>query len=135
MSFVDQTGLERVLARLKDFIDSKVNKSGDAMTGRLTAPEVAATDYFVTPVMVGEGNKTKYYHRVDFGYAGHDHVDFHEYGGIWNFYQNQGGTKETKILVGSIQPDGFHGNVKGQADSVPSLTNDDIDAAFTEVFG
>lgn len=135
MSFVDQTGLERVLARLKDFIDSKVNKSGDAMTGRLTAPEVAATDYFVTPVMVGEGNKNVYYHRVDFGYAGHDHVDFHEYGGIWNFYQNQGGTEETKILVGSIQPDGFHENVKGQADSVPSLTNDDIDAAFTEVFG
>lgn len=135
MSFVDQTGLERVLARLKDFIDSKVNKSGDAMTGRLTAPEVAATDYFVTPVMVGEGNKNVYYHRVDFGYAGHDHVDFHEYGGIWNFYQNQGGTEETKILVGSIQPDGFHRNVKGQADSVPSLTNDGIDAAFTEVFG
>lgn len=135
MSFVDQTGLERVLTRLKDFIDSKVNKSGDTMTGRLTAPEVAATDYFVTPVMVGEGNKNVYYHRVDFGYAGHNHVDFYEYGGIWNFYQNQGGTEETKILVGSIQPDGFHGNVKGQADSVPSLTNDDIDTAFTEVFG
>lgn len=134
MSFVDQTGLERVLTKLKTFIDSKVNKSGDTMTGRLTAPEVAATDYFVTPTMVGEGNKTAYYHRVDFGYAGHDHVDFHEYGGIWNFYQNQGGTNDSKILVGSIQPDGFHGNVKGQADSVPSLTNDDIDAAFTEVF-
>lgn len=135
MSFVDQTGLERVLARLKDFIDSKVNKSGDAMTGRLTAPEVAATDCFVTPVMVGGGDKNAYYHRVDFGYTGRNHVDFHEYGGIWNFYQNQGGTEETKILVGSIQPDGFHGNVKGQADSVPSLTNDDIDAAFTKVFG
>ena len=134
MSFVDQTGLERVLTKLKMFIDSKVNKSGDTMTGRLTAPEVAATDYFVTPTMVGEGDKTKYYHRVDFGYAGHDHVDFHEYGGIWNFYQNQGGTNDSKILVCSIQPDGFHGNVKGQADSVPSLTNDDIDAAFTEVF-
>ena len=134
MSFVDQTGLERVLTKLKDFIDSKVNKSGDTMTGRLTAPEVAATDYFVTPTMVGEGNKTKYYHRVDFGYAGHNHVDFHEYGGIWNFYQNTGGTYDSKILVGSIQPDGFHGNVKGQADSVPSLTNDEIDAAFAEVF-
>lgn len=135
MSFVDQTGLERVLAKLKTFIDSKVNKSGDTMTGRLTAPEVAATDYFVTPTMVGEGDRTKYYHRVDFGYAGHNRVDFHEYGGTWNFYQNQGGTDESKILVASIQPDGFHGSLKGQADSVPSLTNDDIDATFTEVFG
>ena len=69
--------------------------------------------------MVGEGDKTKYYHRIDFGYAGHDYVDFHEYGGTWNFYQNQGGTEESKTLVGSIKPDGFHGNLKGQADSVP----------------
>ena len=134
MSFVDQTGLERVLAKLKTFIDSKVNKSGDTMTGRLTAPEIAATDYFVTPTMVGEGDNNTYYHRVDFGYAGNNHVDFHEYGGIWNFYQNTDGTYDSKILVGSIQPDGFHGNVKGQADSVPSLTNDEIDAAFAEVF-
>jgi hypothetical protein len=141
MSFVDQTGLERVLTKLKTFIDSKVNKSGDTMTGRLTAPEVAATSYFVTPTMVGEGDKTKYYHRVDFGYAGHNQVDFHEYGGVWNFYQNQGGKSDSGVLVGSICPDGFHGNVIGKAtsaasaDSVPSLTNDDIDAAFTEVFG
>lgn len=104
---------------VKSELDSKVNKSGDTMSGRLTAPEIAATDYFVTPTMVGEGDKTKYYHRVDFGYAGHDHVDFHEHGGTWNFYRNQGGTEESKILVGSIQPDGFHGNLKGQADSVP----------------
>ena len=104
---------------VKSALDGKVDKSGDTMTGRLTVPEVAATDYFVTPTMVGEGDKTKYYHRVDFGYAGHDHVDFHEYGGTWNFYQNQGGTEKSKILVGSIKPDGFHGNLKGQADSVP----------------
>ena len=104
---------------VKSALDGKVDKTGDTMTGRLTVPEVAATNYFVTPTMVGEGDKTKYYHRVDFGYAGHDHVDFHEYGGTWNFYQNQGGTEESKTLVGSIKPDGFHGNLKGQADSVP----------------
>ena len=104
---------------VKSALDSKVDKTGDTMTGRLTVPEVAATNYFVTPTMVGEGDKTKYYHRVDFGYAGHDYVDFHESGGTWNFYQNQGGTEESKILVGSIKPDGFHGNLKGQADSVP----------------
>ena len=104
---------------VKSALDGKVDKTGDTMTGRLTVPEVAATNYFVTPTMVGEGDKTKYYHRVDFGYAGHNHVDFHEFGGTWNFYHNQGGTEESKILVGSIQPDGFHGNLKGQADSVP----------------
>ena len=104
---------------VKSALDGKVDKTGDTMTGRLTVPEVAATNYFVTPTMVGEGDKTKYYHRVDFGYAGHDYVDFHEYGGTWNFYQNQGGTEKSKILVGSIKPDGFHGNFKGQADSVP----------------
>ena len=104
---------------VKSALDGKVDKTGDTMTGRLTVPEVAATNYFVTPTMVGEGDKTKYYHRVDFGYAGHNHVDFHEYGGTWNFYHNQSGTEESKVLVGSIKPDGFHGNLKGQADSVP----------------
>ena len=89
--------------------------------------------------MVGEGDTSTYYHRIDYGYAGHDHVDFHEYGGTWNFYQNQGGKSDTAQLVGSIQPDGFHGNVtgnvKGRADSVPSLTNAEIDAVFEEVYG
>lgn len=104
---------------VKSELDGKVDKTGDTMTGRLTVPEVAATDYFITPTMIGEGDKTTYYHRIDFGYVGHNQVDFHEYGGTWNFYQNPGGTEESKILVGSIRPDGFHGNLKGQADSVP----------------
>ena len=38
MSFVDENGLKRVLGKLKSLIDNKVSKSGDAMTGRLTAP-------------------------------------------------------------------------------------------------
>ena len=98
---------------------NKVNKSGDTMAGRLTAPEVAATNYFVTPTIVGEGDDTKYLHRIDFGYVSHDHVDFYEYGGTWNFYKNRDmkGAKDTRILVASIQPDGFHGDVKGQAES------------------
>lgn len=104
---------------VKSALDGKVDKTGGTMTGRLTVPEIAATDYFVTHSMIGGSDKTKYYHRVDFGYAGHSHVDFHEYGGTWNFYQNKDGTETSKILVGSIQPDGFHGNLKGQADSVP----------------
>lgn len=138
MGFVDQTGLQRAFTKVKALADTKVNKSGDTMEGRLTAPEVAATSYFVTPTMVGEGDTSTYYHRVDFGHAGRNNVDFYEYGGTWNFYQNQGGKLESSVLVGSIRPDGFHGNVVGNASSattVPPLTNDDIDAAFTEVFG
>ena len=138
MSFVDAEGLKRAFTKLKSLIDSKVNKAGDTMIGRLTAPEVAATSYFVTPTMVGQGDASTYYHRIDFGRTSFDHVDFYEYGGIWNFYKNTAGTKDGAVLVGSIQQDGFHGNVIGKAtsaDSVPSLTSDDIDAAFTEVFG
>lgn len=138
MGFVDQAGLQRAFTKVKALADTKVNKSGDTMDGQLTAPVVAATSYFVTPYMVGEGDASTYYHRVDFGHAGRDRVDFYEYGGTWNFYQNQGGTLDASVLVGSIQPDGFHGSVVGNATSattVPSLTNDDIDAAFSEVFG
>lgn len=137
MSFVDQTGLERVLTKLKTFIDSKVNKSGDTMTGRLTAPEVVATVYAYIPSIINEGDSSRYVHRIDLGKPLFDHCDFYEYGGIWNFYQNVSGAKDESTLIASIQPDGFHGNVIGKAtsaDSVPSLTNDDIDAAFAEVF-
>lgn len=105
--------VDGVTSNVQTQLNNKVNKTGDTMTGRLTAPEVAATSYFVTPIMVSEGDASTYYHRIDYGYAGHDHVDFHEYGGTWNFYQNQGGKSDTAQLVGSIQPDGFHGNVVG----------------------
>lgn len=105
--------VDGVTSNVQTQLNNKVNKTGDTMTGRLTAPEVAATSYFVTPIMVGEGDASTYYHRIDYGYAGHNHVDFHEYGGTWNFYQNQGGKSDTAQLVGSIQPDGFHGNVVG----------------------
>lgn len=98
-----------------------VQLSGDTMEGRLTAPEIAASSYFVTPTMVGEGNNSTYYHRIDYGYAGHNSVDSYEYGGTWNFYQNRSGTKDKSVLVGSIQPDGFHGNLKGKSDSAKSV--------------
>lgn len=138
MSFVDENGLKRVLGKLKSLINNKVSKSGDTMTGRLTAPEVAATSYFVTPTMVGEGNANTYYHRIDFGKAGNDKVDFYEYGGIWNFYQDTVGTKDGAVLIGSIQPDGWHGNVVGKAtsaDAVPLISDTEIDTLFTTIFG
>ena len=87
--------------------------TGGTATGTITAPSLqTGTDeanYFQTKKMRGEGDADAYYHAVDFGYAGHNMVDFHEYGGTWNFYKNTGGTSETGTLVGSITPSGWSG--------------------------
>ena len=75
--------------------------SGATFTGRITSPEVSATNYFVTPSLVGEGDNTTYYHRVDFGHRNFDHCDFYEYGGIYNFYKNmQAGKNNAELLFG-----------------------------------
>ena len=111
-TFADETG--------------KVIKNNQAVTidntGLFTAPYIATgageANYFQSRKFRGEGNANTYYHAVDFGYAGHDRVDFHEYGGIWNFYKNTNGTADSGQLVASIKPDGFHGNLKGNADTV-----------------
>ena len=87
-------------------IDAKlfnaVSKDGDTMAGGLTSP-----------CMLGEGDLNTYYHRIDMGHAGFNHFDFHEYGGIYNFYKNTAGTKNGASLICSIQPDGFHGTLTG----------------------
>lgn len=54
-----------------------------------------------------------YCHRVDLGRPGFDHFDFHEYGGIFNFYKNQGTTASTATLLGKITVNGWEGPVKG----------------------
>lgn len=96
-------------------------------TGLFTAPYIATGDgeanYFQSRKFRGEGNANTYYHAVDFGYAGHDRVDFHEYGGTWNFYKNTKGTANGGQLVVSIKPDGFHGNLKGNADTATKVNN------------
>ena len=92
-----------------------VAKSGDTMTGKLTAPQIetgtADTNYFQSRKFRGEGDASSYYHAIDFGYAGHNQVDFYEYGGLWNFYKNtsstQGGT-----LCGTISANGWEGSAK-----------------------
>ena len=95
---------------------TKVNKSGDTMTGKLSVPQVetgeAASSYFQARKFRGEGNADKYYHAIDFGYANHDQVDFHEYGGRWNFYKNQKGAYNTGVLIGSITTNGWEGSAK-----------------------
>lgn len=108
----------------------KVIKDNPAVTiddtGLFTAPYIATgtneTNYFQSKKFRGEGNANTYYHAVDFGYAGHDQVDFHEYGGTWNFYKNTKGTVDGGQLVVSIKPDGFHGNLKGNADTATTAT-------------
>ena len=109
----------------------KVIKDNPAVTiddtGLFTAPYIATgtneTNYFQSKKFRGEGDASTYYHAVDFGYAGHDRVDFHEYGGIWNFYKNTKGTADGGQLVASIKPDGFHGNLKGNADTATKFAS------------
>lgn len=109
----------------------KVIKDNPAVTiddtGLFTAPYIATgtneTNYFQSKKFRGEGNANTYYHAVDFGYAGHNQVDFHEYGGTWNFYENTKGTAADGKLVASIKPDGFHGNLKGNADTATKVNN------------
>ena len=109
----------------------KVIKDNPAVTiddtGLFTAPYIATgtneTNYFQSKKFRGEGDANTYYHAVDFGYAGHNQVDFHEYGGTWNFYENTKGTAADGKLVASIKPDGFHGNLKGNADTATKFAS------------
>lgn len=80
-----------------DIVDANaVKKAGDTMTGSLNVPIVAtgtaASNYFQCQKFRGEGTAATYYHAIDFGYTNHNKVDFYEYGGTWNFWQNQSAT-------------------------------------------
>ena len=104
----------------KEFAD-KVSKSGDTMTGKLTVPQVETGDgnsnFFQCRKFRGEGDANTYYHAIDFGYKNHDQVDFHEYGGKWNFYKNQSGKVNGGVLCGSITSNGWEGRAKLESDS------------------
>lgn len=95
-----------------------VLKKGDTMTGTLNVPTINnynvstavsiatgthADSYFQSKKFRGQGNAGTYNHAIDFGYAGHDRVDFYEYGGIWNFWKNNQSTavtdKATKLAL------------------------------------
>lgn len=94
-----------------------VSKSGDTMTGGLNAEFFstgeAEENYFQSKKLRGEGNAATYYHAIDFGYKNHNNVDFHECGGVWNFYKNESGKQDGGILVGAITPNGWSGKVDG----------------------
>ena len=96
--------------------DAKVSKSGDTMTGKLTVPQVETGDgnsnFFQCRKFRGEGNADTYYHAIDFGYKNHDRVDFHEWGGIWNFFKNTSGKANGGSLCGKITTNGWEGGAK-----------------------
>jgi len=58
--------------------------------------------YFQSRRFRGEGTARTYYHAIDFGYSGHNQVDFHEYGGAYNFYKNTSGTSTGGTLLFQI---------------------------------
>ena len=90
--------------------------AGGACTGSVSAPNfqtgTGATNYFQCRKFRGEGDANTYYHAVDFGYSGHDSVDFYEYDANWNFYQCTTGTKSGAVLVGNINSNGWNGGAR-----------------------
>ena len=90
--------------------------AGGDMSGKLTAPKIETgsgnTNYFQSRKFRGEGDAATYYHAIDFGYANHDQVDFHEYGGIWNFFKNTSGKADGGSLCGKITTNGWEGGAK-----------------------
>lgn len=90
--------------------------AGGACTGGVSAPNFqtgsAAANYFQCQKFRGEGNADTYYHAIDFGYSGHDSVDFYEYDPNWNFYKCTTGTKSGAVLVGNINEYGWNGGAR-----------------------
>ena len=90
--------------------------TGGTVTGGITAPNFqtgsAAANYFQCRRFRGEGDASTYYHAIDFGYSGHDSVDFYEYDASWNFYQCTTGTKSGAVLVGNINGNGWKGGAR-----------------------
>ena len=85
--------------------------TGGTLTGSVTAPSfqtgTSESAYFQTKKMRGQGTASSYQHAVDWGYQGHNQVDFYEYGATWNFYESL--TGQTPTLVGSIKKTGWNG--------------------------
>ena len=90
--------------------------AGGDMSGKLTAPKIETgsgnTNYFQCRKFRGEGDANTYYHAIDFGYKNHDQVDFHEWGGIWNFFKNTSGKANGGSLCGKITTNGWEGGAK-----------------------
>ena len=92
--------------------------SGGSLTGNLTAPSFQTgtgdANYFQCRKFRGQGDADSYYHAVDFGYAGHNQVDFYEYGGKYVFHRHQQAAQSSgDTVIGEINGNGFVGKVNG----------------------
>lgn len=105
--------------------------TGGTVTGGITATNfqtgTGATSYFQCRKFRGEGDANSYFHAIDFGYSGHDSVDFYEYDPNWNFYKCLTGTKSGAVLVGNINGNGWNGGARltgaPTAPTAPAGTN------------
>lgn len=105
--------------------------TGGTVTGGITATNfqtgTGAANYFQCRKFRGEGDANSYYHAIDFGYSGHDSVDFYEYDPNWNFYKCITGNKSNAVLVGNINGNGWNGGARltGEptAPTAPAGTN------------
>lgn len=90
--------------------------TGGTVTGGITANNfqtgTATANYFQSCKFRGEGDANSYYHAIDFGYSGHDSVDFYEYDPNWNFYKCLTGTKSGAVLIGNINGNGWNGGAR-----------------------
>lgn len=90
--------------------------TGGTVSGGITATNfqtgTGAANYFQCRKFRGEGDANSYYHAIDFGYSGHDSVDFYEYDPNWNFYKCLTGTKSGAVLVGNINGNGWNGGAR-----------------------
>lgn len=90
--------------------------TGGTVRGGITATNfqtgTGMANYFQCRKFRGEGDADTYYHAVDFGYSGHDSVDFYEYDPNWNFYKCTSGQKSGAVLVGSINGNGWNGGAR-----------------------
>ena len=90
--------------------------TGGTVTGGITATNfqtgTGASSYLQCRKFRGEGDANSYYHAIDFGYSGHDSVDFYEYDPNWNFYKCLTGDKSNAVLVGNINGNGWNGGAQ-----------------------
>ena len=88
------------------------------------------------PTIINEG----YAHRLEIGRQNHDHWDFYEYGGVYNFYKNtQSGNSDSKELLFQINghtviANTFQGSLSGNASSATKATQDGSGRTITSTY-
>lgn len=95
-----------------DYLPLTGGTVADGITATNFQTGTGATSYFQCRKFRGEGDANSYYHAIDFGYSGHDSVDFYEYDPNWNFYKCLTGTKSGAVLVGNINGNGWNGGAQ-----------------------